>query len=276
MSKKIILLIAGLVLVGLGLIFIISKPNEKLNSHDHNHAEETIYTCPMHPEIRQNKPGKCPICGMTLVKVENDNEEKHQKANLDLNISPYQADLVGIKPVSAIKEDVTYTIPVSGRMLSGGSVALQVFESDLRYLKSGSQFVGSTEVHPDEPLQGEIVSIDTMADPTSRTIRVVGVIKSGKKNNLIESSFTGQVKVDLGSQIVIPEKSILFSGHGSYVYLYKDKVLHPQKVILGPKFNEKYVVMEGLKEGELISSGPNFLIDSESKIRGLNVHQGHH
>lgn len=27
---------------------------------------ETIYVCPMHPQIRQNKPGECPICGMTL------------------------------------------------------------------------------------------------------------------------------------------------------------------------------------------------------------------
>ena len=26
----------------------------------------TIYTCPMHPEIRQSQPGVCPICGMTL------------------------------------------------------------------------------------------------------------------------------------------------------------------------------------------------------------------
>jgi Cu+-exporting ATPase len=29
-------------------------------------AEGTIYTCPMHPQIRQNAPGNCPICGMTL------------------------------------------------------------------------------------------------------------------------------------------------------------------------------------------------------------------
>ena len=26
----------------------------------------TIYTCPMHPEIRQDHPGNCPKCGMTL------------------------------------------------------------------------------------------------------------------------------------------------------------------------------------------------------------------
>ena len=29
-----------------------------------------IYTCPMHPEVRQNHPGKCPKCGgMELVPV---------------------------------------------------------------------------------------------------------------------------------------------------------------------------------------------------------------
>ncbi|MDO8788448.1 MAG: heavy metal translocating P-type ATPase [Sulfuritalea sp.] len=32
-------------------------------------AEGTIYTCPMHPEIRQPTPGNCPKCGMTLEPV---------------------------------------------------------------------------------------------------------------------------------------------------------------------------------------------------------------
>jgi Cu+-exporting ATPase len=31
--------------------------------------EDTIYTCPMHPEIRQVGPGSCPICGMALEPV---------------------------------------------------------------------------------------------------------------------------------------------------------------------------------------------------------------
>jgi Cu+-exporting ATPase len=30
----------------------------------------TIYTCPMHPEIRQQGPGSCPICGMALEPLE--------------------------------------------------------------------------------------------------------------------------------------------------------------------------------------------------------------
>ena len=47
--------------------------------------EGTIYTCPMHPEIRQVGPGSCPICGMALepVLVTADTEPSHELARHD-------------------------------------------------------------------------------------------------------------------------------------------------------------------------------------------------
>lgn len=57
----------------------------KRDAHEHchhNHAPEAMtatpqksskkgqYTCPMHPQIRQDGPGSCPICGMDLVPVD--------------------------------------------------------------------------------------------------------------------------------------------------------------------------------------------------------------
>jgi Cu(I)/Ag(I) efflux system membrane fusion protein len=37
-------------------------------AHEHGEEEEgTIWTCAMHPQIRMNEPGKCPICGMDLI-----------------------------------------------------------------------------------------------------------------------------------------------------------------------------------------------------------------
>jgi multidrug efflux pump subunit AcrA (membrane-fusion protein) len=33
----------------------------------HAPTTKTEYTCPMHPEVRSDKPGKCPKCGMNLV-----------------------------------------------------------------------------------------------------------------------------------------------------------------------------------------------------------------
>ncbi len=53
-----------------------AHPQEHEHRHHHGHAAPplpaseapagTIYTCPMHPQIRQDRPGTCPICGMTL------------------------------------------------------------------------------------------------------------------------------------------------------------------------------------------------------------------
>src|SRR5207249_9817672 len=31
--------------------------------------EEQLYTCGMHPQVIQNKPGNCPICGMKLTPI---------------------------------------------------------------------------------------------------------------------------------------------------------------------------------------------------------------
>ena len=44
----------------------------------------TIYTCPMHPEVKQNKPGACHKCGMTLVLAEptDNNQEEIEYRNM--------------------------------------------------------------------------------------------------------------------------------------------------------------------------------------------------
>ena len=42
------------------------KHGEPAGNDDHGAMGSTVYTCPMHPEIRQSYPGKCPKCGMTL------------------------------------------------------------------------------------------------------------------------------------------------------------------------------------------------------------------
>ena len=46
-----------------------SKNSNKLDSAKTQNisADSTIYTCPMHPEIISDKPGKCPKCAMDLV-----------------------------------------------------------------------------------------------------------------------------------------------------------------------------------------------------------------
>ncbi len=39
-------------------------------SPNNNNVTGTVYTCPMHPEVRSDEPGNCPKCGMFLVPEE--------------------------------------------------------------------------------------------------------------------------------------------------------------------------------------------------------------
>lgn len=43
-------------------------------------GKKTIYTCPMHPEVKQNAPGTCPKCGMDLVPEMGEETSEEEKA----------------------------------------------------------------------------------------------------------------------------------------------------------------------------------------------------
>ena len=44
----------------------------------------TIWTCPMHPQIRRSEPGNCPICGMALEPLEPSLEEGPNPELIDM------------------------------------------------------------------------------------------------------------------------------------------------------------------------------------------------
>lgn len=72
-KNKNILKMVGVLFIGLLLGWMIFGGNDAPKSeHDHNATEgtETIWTCSMHPQIRMNEPGQCPICGMDLIPLE--------------------------------------------------------------------------------------------------------------------------------------------------------------------------------------------------------------
>ncbi|MDT8394066.1 MAG: copper-translocating P-type ATPase [Bacteroidales bacterium] len=53
---------------------------KKEGSRQTSLAGKTVYTCPMHPEIKQNSPGSCPKCGMDLVPDKAGETSEEEKA----------------------------------------------------------------------------------------------------------------------------------------------------------------------------------------------------
>jgi Cu(I)/Ag(I) efflux system membrane fusion protein len=43
------------------------KKQPEVKKESHNHEQSVTYTCSMHPQITQDAPGSCPICGMALI-----------------------------------------------------------------------------------------------------------------------------------------------------------------------------------------------------------------
>jgi Cu(I)/Ag(I) efflux system membrane fusion protein len=65
-----ITLFAGLFLGWLFFHGSGSKNAAEQATEEHAHEKNTIWTCAMHPQIRMDKPGKCPICGMDLIPLQ--------------------------------------------------------------------------------------------------------------------------------------------------------------------------------------------------------------
>lgn len=73
-NRKNIFLAIGVLVLGIFLGWLFFGGNETAgDEHDHSAVSEAeIWTCSMHPQIRQPEPGQCPICGMDLIPLAED------------------------------------------------------------------------------------------------------------------------------------------------------------------------------------------------------------
>ncbi len=233
---------------------------------------QSYWTCPMHPQIHADHAGECPICHMKLIQVKAQQTQQSQQEKNENRVpiaaNPQQFKLIGVQKYNVEKMDLNVHIPVSGRFTSSSSVEFQMYESDLRFIKPGLLFKGTSSSYPEDEVTGQISSVDSIIDPSSRTVRVLGTVKGGPRV-ASETGFRGEIEISLKNRIAIPESAVLHTGSGDLVYAFtKDNELTPRVVKLGLKAETFFDVIKGLEAEEVISSGPNFLIDSEAKIRG--------
>src|SRR5258705_4680259 len=67
--------------------------------------KKELWTCSMHPEIIRDKPGTCPICGMELIKKE-DNATAITNIQLGDLLQPTDHFVVSAIPVTTVKRTI--------------------------------------------------------------------------------------------------------------------------------------------------------------------------
>jgi len=90
------------------LFFHTPQPSLNIQEQPTDSAKVTIWTCAMHPQIRMKEPGKCPICGMDLIPV---NQNKVDIDPETVNLTKEAAQLANVmtslvtrqKPVKEVR-----------------------------------------------------------------------------------------------------------------------------------------------------------------------------
>lgn len=108
---------ALLILIGFSIAWSMKVPSQESNQppKESAHAEHAktpqIWTCSMHPQIRRNAPGKCPICGMELVPVKPTPEGMRT-----IQISETARNLLRIETTPVERREVTAKIRMVGKV----------------------------------------------------------------------------------------------------------------------------------------------------------------
>src|SRR5213594_1544912 len=93
------------------------------------HNEQVVYSCPMHPDVKSNSPGKCPICGMQLIPVSSSSRSGHAIAHGD---HEHATKSVGqTSPWEKFKMSMTMTMGMEHTGLAGREMA-RLMELDIR------------------------------------------------------------------------------------------------------------------------------------------------
>ncbi|PWA05804.1 efflux RND transporter periplasmic adaptor subunit [Flavobacterium psychrotolerans] len=95
--------LAVIVIFGIGLA--IYSYVKKSNNRSKNSHQTEVYTCSMHPQIIRDKPGNCPICGMTLVKKMIQNQAIDSKS-IDNLLKPTDNFIVGNYKTTTAKDTI--------------------------------------------------------------------------------------------------------------------------------------------------------------------------
>lgn len=91
-----------------------AAPHEAPNLAEHEHATE-VWTCSMHPQIRMDEAGQCPICGMDLVPAESSEAKAAPDAGVVV-LTPRAQALAGIRTTEVVRTEPRAEVRLLGRV----------------------------------------------------------------------------------------------------------------------------------------------------------------
>jgi RND family efflux transporter MFP subunit len=153
--------------------------------------------------------------------------------------------------------------------LSAVWVIADVFEQDIGLVKNGAMVKVSVGAYPGEAFAGRITYIYPTLKAETRTIPVrVELANPGGK---LKPAMFAEVALDVTSGkagVTVPHSAVIDSGQRQVVFVQKEECkFEPREVKTGARDAEVIELLSGVKDGEAVVVGANFLIDAESNLK---------
>lgn len=148
-------------------------------------------------------------------------------------------------------------------------VIADIYEDDMPWIHKGDAANIEVSGIPGRSFHGKVTYIYPYLEAKTRTIKVRIELNNPKLE--LKPEMFANVNIAADKQIaalVVPSEAIVRTGTQEQVFVQRAPgKFEPRKVVIGVVANGKTQIVSGLKEGEVVVTSSQFLIDSESKLK---------
>lgn len=226
------------------------------------------WTDPMVPGFKSDKPGKSPFMDMELVPVYED-----EAGAVVVSVRPEIVQNLGVRTYAVVRGSQPRRVAVTGylfRDARGLAVLVDLIDRDASFVRSGQSAEVRVADVPDRIWGGTVDEIESDVDIGARTLKARVRLSHGdtvlKPNMYAEVTILGTAA---GKQaLFVPREALIRTGSRNAVVLALGSGrFQPVAVTPGVESDDWIEIRHGIKEGDVVVTSGQFLIDSEASVR---------
>lgn len=209
---------------------------------------------------------KLEIFGLTQDQIQT--LEKTKEINLTLTyFSPFSGTVIEKKVQEGVYVNEGTAIYDIAELSTLWNIA-EVYENNLANVKVGNPVKLHLRAYPGEEFNGRVTFIYPVINSQTRTVKVRSEFASlGGK---LKPQMYGETVFNSagGQGLLVPADAVIIAGKRVVVWTKTaDGMFEARSVQIGSRFGDKYQIVSGLNEGDVIAATGGFLIDSESQLK---------
>ncbi len=208
-----------------------------------------------------------------------------------MGLTPAQIDALDQKPADALTSQILS--PISGTVVAQsiyeGQYAatgqqlfeladfstmwfmFRAYEQDMPWIKTGLPVIVTTPSIPNKEFVGKINFIDPNFEEATRSAQVrvelENPLVNGRRELLHRLYADGKIELEAPAVLTIPRSAVIQTGADAVVYLDQSGGAYEHTIVKTGRQGDTFVeVLSGLKEGDMVVTNGNLLIDGQAEM----------